>query len=143
MKDYLINWLSAMGIELTPLEMNSAVLAAIIIISVIIHWIFHKVVIKVVEKMTRKSRNTWRKMLFEEKLFSRLAFAVQGIILFIQTKLWLNPESLLHSLLQTLSLVWITLFVTLTFYSLVDVFAYITRKNKRTDNLIVRRRNKR
>lgn len=135
MKDHLISWLSAMNVELTPLQMNLAVVAVIIIISVLIHWIFHRIVIKLVKKITGKSRNTWRKILFEKKLFSRLALTVQGIILFIQTSLWLNPQSLLHSVLQNLSLIWITLFITLTLYSLVDVFAYFTRKNKRTSNL--------
>jgi miniconductance mechanosensitive channel len=135
MKEYLISWLLAMGVELTPLQTNLVVLAVIIIISVFIHWIFHQIVIKLVKKMTSKSRHTWRKMLFEKKLFSRLALTIQGIILFIQTSLWLSPESLSHYLLQNLSLIWITLFITLTLYSLVDVFAYLTRKNKRTSNL--------
>ncbi len=135
MKEYLISWLSATGLQLTPLQLNVAVLAVIIIISAIIHWVFHQVVIKLVEKMTRKTRHTWRKMLFEEKLFSRLAFTVQGIILFMQTALWLDPQSLLHTIVQTSSLIWITLFMALSLFSLVDVFAYLTRKNKRTSNL--------
>jgi miniconductance mechanosensitive channel len=135
MKDYFISWLSAMGIQLTPLQTNLAVVAFILIISLIIHWVFHQIVIKLVKKMTGKSRNTWRKILFEKKLFKRLALTIQGVILFIQTSLWLNPQSMLHSILQNLSLIWITLFITLTLYSLVDVFAYFTRKNKRTSNL--------
>jgi miniconductance mechanosensitive channel len=135
MKDYLISWLSAIGVELTSLQTNLAVVAVILIFSLIIHWIFHQIVIKLVKRITGQSRNTWRKILFEKKLFSRLALTVQGIILFIQTSLWLNPQSMLHSILQNLSLIWITLFITLTLYSLVDVFAYFTRKNKRTSNL--------
>lgn len=135
MKDYLINWLTAMNIQLTPAQMSLTLLVVIIIISLIIHWIFHQVVHKLVKKLTHQSRHIWHKMLFEEKLFNRLALTVQGIILFIQTDLWINPESKLHGILQTLSLLWITLFVTLTLYSMVDVFAYLTRKNERTKNL--------
>ena len=138
MKDYLISWLSTMGIVLTPLQMNIAVLAVILFISIIIHLVFHQVAIKLVEKMTRKTRHTWRKMLFEEKLFSRLAFTIQGIILLMQTKLWLNSASLFHTILQTLSLIWITLFITLTLFSLVDVIEYFTQKNKRTRNLPIK-----
>ena len=127
-----------MDIQLTALQMNLAVLAVILFISIIIHLVFHQVAIKLVEKMTRQSRHAWRKMLFEEKLFSRLALSVQGIILFMQTNLWLNPESVFHTILQTLSLIWITLFITLTLFSLVDVFEYFTQKNKRTRNLPIK-----
>lgn len=135
MKDYLINWLSAVGIELSAWQLNLILLAVILIISLLIHWVFHQVVIKLIEKMTRQSRRTWRKMLFEEKLFTRLAFAVQGLILYLQVALWLNPDSLFYFSLQTLALLWITLSTTLSLFSLVDVFAYLTRNNKRTKNL--------
>ena len=135
MKDYLINWLNTLGIVLTPLQMSLTLLAFILIISVVIHLSFHQVVIKLIKKLTRQSRQTWRKILFEKKLFSRLAFIVQGIILYMQVSLWLNPKGIFYSSLQTFSLLWITLFITLSLFSLVDVFAYLTRKNKRTRNL--------
>lgn len=135
MKDYLASWLFAVGVELTPLQMNMTLLAVIILISLIIHWVFHKVVIKLIEKMTRQSRQTWRKMLFEERLFSRLAFTVQGIILYVQVAVWLNPGSMFYLTLQTTSLLWITLSITLSLFSMVDVFAFLTRNNKSTHNL--------
>ncbi len=135
MKDYIKHWFTEFGIELTQLQMGLVMVAVIVIISLLIHWLFHKVMVKVVDKMTRRSRHLWRAILFEKKLFSRLALTVQGIIIYIQINLWLNPETALFNWLQTLTLLWITLFLLLTIFSLVDGLGYIAREHKRTRNL--------
>lgn len=135
MKDYIKEWLAISGLELTPLYMSLAILLVILVISIVIHLVFHKVVSKLVETLTRKTRHTWQILLFEGKLFSRLAFAIQGIILLAQAGLWLNPASIIYSWIHTLSQIWIAVFVTLTLFSLVDAFAYITRENERTRDL--------
>lgn len=135
MKDYIKDWLSPFGIELTQVQMGIAVLLVIIVISLAIHWLLHHVIFKMVEKMARTNRHTWRKAFFEEKLFSRLALTVQGIIINIQVVLWLSPKSMLFNWLQTLSLLWVALFAMLTLFSVVDAFGYMTRQNERTKNL--------
>ncbi len=135
MKSYIKHWLVQFGIELSQLQMALVMVGVIVIISLLIHWLFHQVMVKVVEKMTRKSRRIWRVVLFEEKLFSRLATTVQGIIIYIQINLWLNPDTALYNWLQTLTFLWIILFLLLTIFSLVDAFSYMARKNKRTRNL--------
>ncbi|KAA3638355.1 MAG: miniconductance mechanosensitive channel [Proteobacteria bacterium] len=135
MKEYIKHWLTEFGFQLSQLQMTLVMVAVIIVISLLIHWLFHKVMVKVVDKMTRQSRHLWRAILFEKKLFSRLALTVQGIIIFIQINLWLNPETTLFIWLQTLTLLWITLFLLLTAFSLVDGFGYMAREHKRTRNL--------
>src|SRR5690554_3601857 len=135
MKDYIKEWLSPFGIELTQMQMAIAVLLVIVVISVAIHWLLHQVVFKMVEKMARNGRRTWRKAFFEEKLFSRLALTVQGVIINIQVVLWLNPETVIFNWLQTLSLLWVALFAMLTLFSVVDAFGYMARQNPRTKNL--------
>jgi len=135
MKDYIKEWLSPFGIELTQMQMAIAVLLVIVVISVAIHWLLHRVVFKMVEKMARNGRRTWRKAFFEEKLFSRLALTVQGVIINIQVVLWLNPETVIFNWLQTLSLLWVALFAMLTLFSVVDAFGYMARQNPRTKNL--------
>ncbi|MCX7544134.1 mechanosensitive ion channel family protein [Marinicella gelatinilytica] len=135
MKDFIKHWFTEFGIELSQLQMGLVMVGVIVIISLLIHWLFHKVMVKVVDKMTRKSRHIWRAILFEKKLFSRLALTVQGIIIFIQINLWLNPEGALFTWLQTLTLLWITLFLLLTLFSLVNGLGYMARQHERTRDL--------
>lgn len=135
MKDFIKHWFAEFGIELSQLQMGLVMVGVIVVISLLIHWLFHKVMVKVVDKMTRKSRHIWRAILFEKKLFSRLALTVQGIIIYIQINLWLNPEGALFTWLQTLTLLWITLFLLLTLFSLVNGLGYMARQHERTRDL--------
>ena len=135
MKDYIKHWFTEFGIELSQLQMALVMVGVIVLISLLIHWLFHKVMVKAIDKMTRKSRHIWRAIFFEKKLFSRLALTVQGIIIFIQINLWLNPETALFNWLQTLTRLWITLFLLLTVFSLINGLGYMAREHKRTRNL--------
>lgn len=135
MKDYIKHWFAEFGIELVQWQMGLVMIGVIIIIALLVHWLFHRVMHNLVDKLTRKSRRLWRDILFEEKLFSRLALTIQGIIIFIQIRLWLNPDTTLFNWLQTLTLLWITLFVLLTVFSLIDGIGYMAREHKRTRNL--------
>mgnify|MGYP000268281113 FL=1 len=135
MKNNIKDWLLPFGIELSQLQMALAVILIIAVISLVIHVILHRVVLKNVEKMTRNNRRSWRTVLFEEKLFSRLALTLQGVLIHVQTILWLNEGSTLREVLSAMSLLWIILFVMLTCFSVLDAFGYFARQNKRTKNL--------
>ncbi|MEP1741172.1 MAG: mechanosensitive ion channel domain-containing protein [Kangiellaceae bacterium] len=135
MRDYINEWLSLLDISLTSIQMSIAVVTVIVLISALIHLIFHQVVSQLVRKLTRKGRKTWEAILFERHLFSRLALTIQGIILYIQAGLWLNPKYVFHDWIQNLSQVWIVIFMTLTLFSVVDAMAFLMRQNKRTKNL--------
>jgi miniconductance mechanosensitive channel len=135
MRDYINEWLSFFNISLTSIQMSLAVVVVIVLISALIHLIFHQIVSRLVRKLTRKGRQTWEAILFERHLFSRLALTIQGIILFIQAGLWLNPKYFFHDWLQNISQFWIVIFMTLTLFSVVDALAYLMRQNERTKNL--------
>lgn len=135
MKEYIKHWFAEFGIELVQWQTALVMVGVIVVTALLVHWLFHRVMHNVVDKLTRKSRRLWRDILFEEKLFSRLALTVQGIIIFIQIRLWLNQDTTLFNWLQTLTLLWITLFILLTIFSLVDGVGYMAREHKRTRNL--------
>lgn len=134
MKNHLNQWLTDAGLELTSLQMTLVILTSIVLISLVIHWFFHKVVIKKIAKFARKSRRGWL-VLIEDKFLSRLALTTQGVLFFVQVALWVNHKSIFYHAIQTLTVIWITVFAALTLFSLVDAFGYMTRKNKRTKNL--------
>ncbi len=138
MKNYIQLWLTEFDLDLSPIQIALVMVAVIALTSIIIHLLFHRVMVKVVDRMTRQSRRIWRVVLFEEKLFSRLALTVQGVIIFIQINLWLESNNLLFTWLHTLTLLWITLFLLLTMFSLTDALGYIVKENKRTHNLPIK-----
>lgn len=138
MKDQIKDWFSPLGIELSQLQMALMVILVIAVISLVIHLILHRVVLHSLEKMARNSRRSWRTVLFEEKLFSRLALALQGVLIHVQSNLWLNEGSTLREFLSSVTLLWVILFVMLALFSLIDAFAYFARENKRTKNLPIK-----
>ncbi len=122
------------GLELTPVQMTLSILAIIFVISLLIHLFFHKVLIKFIARFARKSRRNWR-ILIEDKFLSRLALTAQGLIINLQASLWLNHASIYYSVIQNISIIWSVVFFSMTLFSLVDAFAYLTKMNKRTRNL--------
>ena len=135
MQDYIQEWFTQAGLQITPFQQSLVVIAIIVVTSAVIHLLLHRVISKLVEQLARKSRRAWRQILFEGKLFSRLAYSVQGVIISVQAGLWLNPEYFFYGWIQTLAQIWIALFVTLTLFSLVDALSQITSGNSRTKSL--------
>lgn len=134
MKNIFNEWFSALGLELSPIQNTLLILSAIVLISVVIHWFFHRILIKLIDRFARKSRRNWR-VLIEDKFLSRLALTAQGLIFLVQVSLWINHKSIFYLVIHNMTVIWIIVFTTLTLYSLVDAFGYLTRKNKRTKNL--------
>ncbi len=137
MRNFIKNLLSQWGVELTQVQIALGVLAVIVLTALVVHWLLHRVLSGLVRKMTHRRQKTWRVVLFKEKLFSRLAFTVQSFIVYLQAVLWLNPDSLLRIFLQTTALLSIVLFLLLTVFALLDAFAYITTRSRRSQNLPV------
>lgn len=137
MRDFVKNLLTAQGVELTQFQANLAILIVIILTAVLIHWLLHRVIRGLVKKLTGSNHATWTVVLFEAKLFSRMAFTIQSVIIYLQAVLWLRTDSLLRSFLQILALLSIVLFVLLSIFALLDAFVHITNKSRRSHDLPV------
>ena len=120
LKGLIMPWLKAYIPEYAAMAYTAAVLLLIGLISAAIHFILHRVVLTWVGSRARSARQVWRQAFFERKLFNRLALTLQGIIIYIQAVLWLNSDSVLLSVLQTMTLLWILLYGLLSLFSLLD-----------------------
>ncbi|GJL51382.1 MAG: hypothetical protein NPIRA01_26090 [Nitrospirales bacterium] len=127
-KSLLMEWLNATIPEYSTLLYTAAILMWIAIISLAIHLILHRVVLKWVAKRAMNARQLWRHILFESKLYNRLAFTLQGVIFHIQAGLWLSSESVLLPLVETASDFWIMLYGLLSFFSLLDAVLRISQQ---------------
>jgi miniconductance mechanosensitive channel len=138
MRDFIRNLLSAQGIELTQFQSSLAIFAIIIFTALLVHWLLHRVISRLVKRLTLQGEKIWREVLFEDKLFRRLALTIQSAIVYLQAVLWLRPEALLRSWLQNLSLLFMVLFLLLTAFSLLDAVARIMQRSQRSQDLPLR-----
>lgn len=132
MQQQFTEWLKKHGVEFSDITGLASVLGLIVLISLIVHLILHRVVLRFVENRARKSEKLWKRSLFENKLFNRFALMIQGIIIYIQAGLWLTPDSVALNWVQTLTLLWIQLFVLLTIFSFLDALYLMGQKKTET-----------
>ncbi|WP_223668419.1 mechanosensitive ion channel family protein [Kangiella shandongensis] len=138
MQQQFSQWLQAQGYEFSDITALLSVLGLILVISIAIHFIFHRIVLRFVERMAQKSRRRWRTVFFERKLFSRIAFILQGVIIYIQASLWLKPDTVVLEWIQTVTILWILLYILLTVFSLLDALLDMSQGESRLKGLPLR-----
>lgn len=88
----LISQIAALGIEITPTRSLMIIFGIILFTAVVVHLILHKVVLRAFEKRALASSHLWLQIITQNKLFHRLAFTLQGIIVNVQAVLWLQKR---------------------------------------------------
>ncbi|ENS5126380.1 mechanosensitive ion channel family protein, partial [Salmonella enterica] len=74
------------------------------------------------------SSRLWLQIITQNKLFHRLAFTLQGIIVNIQAALWLQKGSEAADILTTCAQLWIMTYALLSLFSLLDVIFNLSQK---------------
>lgn len=127
---YLMGWLDTYTPQNADLVYALVVLFWIAFVSIAIHLILHRVVLKWVRSQAASGRHLWQKALFEHKTFSRLALTLQGGIIQIQARLWLDSQSALLKAIETAMLLWMILFATSAFFALLNTVRDIFQKTQ-------------
>ncbi|MGO2508398.1 mechanosensitive ion channel family protein [Vibrio hibernica] len=96
-------------------------LGLIVLISIVIHIVLHRGVLVWIKYRIDKSKITWRYVLFRGKLFNHIALLIQGIVIAIQTNLWLSADSAFRDVILTVVGLWIIWFAMLSLFSLLNV----------------------
>lgn len=138
MKQYLHYWLELAGLGNSELAYLVAVCALILVISLLIHFVFHRVVLRLVRERSHTSKKRWKKTLFGHALFTRIALAVQGAIVYAQARFWLDSEAPALPLIEALAHLWVTLFTLLSVFSLLDALEEISRDTRMYSRLPLR-----
>lgn len=121
MLSYIHYWLDAFSIPYAEPIALAAVLAVILLISLLVNSILHRSVLPFLRRRAEAGRYQWAKSLMQCKLFSRIALLVQGILLKLQTELFLYDSIQVHNALIVFSQIWMMIFALLVFFSLLDV----------------------
>lgn len=124
----LISQIAALGIEITPTRSLMIIFGIILFTAVVVHLILHKVVLRAFEKRALASSHLWLQIITQNKLFHRLAFTLQGIIVNVQAVLWLQKGSEAAEILTTVAQLWVMIYAMLSFFSLLDVILKLAQK---------------
>ncbi len=138
MKEPLFNWLASLGLEVTPLLATGVILLVILLTALIIHLLLHRVVLRLLEHAAQKSRGQWDDVFFKYKLFKHLALTLQGVILYVQARIWLEPGSAALSFIEVVTHLWILLYGLLSLFSLLNTLQDFALSSKALRQLPLR-----
>lgn len=123
MKSAVFEVIESLGITVTPLVANLTVIAFIALTAIVVHLLIHRVLLAYLAAQTEKSFQWLHTACFKHSLINRIALLLQGIILYVQARLWLATDSPLLSFIEVVTHLWIMLFALLSVYSLLDTIA--------------------
>lgn len=121
MQHQIVFWLHRFDVPYaTPLSL-AIVIGIVLLISFIAHLLLHRAVLPMLKRRAYASNQQWPKSLIDNHLFNRFALLLQGVLLNIQTDLFLANSEPLHAVLLVVSQVWMMLFLLLMLFSLLDI----------------------
>lgn len=125
---HLTRWLHSLGVEPSIYLTVLIALGLILLLSIIIHFLLHTVVLGSIKYYHARSPHFWSQMLIEHKLFSRLSFTLQGVIISMQASLWLAPDTKAYEVIKVCAQTWILIYALLSFFALCDILFSWSRK---------------
>ena len=120
MKQQLIDWMNRLGVPDGEQFYLIAVALVILLVSLALHFVLHRVVMRFLERGHERGLRGWRRAVLGHKLFSRLALTLQGGVVFVMARGFLDLESPLLAFVETLTHLWIILFALLSLFSALD-----------------------
>lgn len=130
MLETLTLWLQKFDIEIERVIQLAEALGLIAAISIAIHLVLHRGVLLWLKRHTHHEQSVWRNALFKEHLFSRVALLIQGVVIAVQTQLWLSPNTFAYDVLHTLTSLWIVVFGMLATYSVLNVLELLISRTQ-------------
>lgn len=124
----LISELEKYGIEPGQTPYLVVMAGIILLTAIIVHFILHKIVLKNIERRAQASSSLTLQVFTQNKLFHRLAFVIQGVIVNVQAVLWLKAGSDELMVVSTCAQLWIMLYALLSIFSLLDVINGLSHK---------------
>lgn len=120
LQEFLITWLESYIPSHAELAFDGLVLAWLALFTVFVHYFLHGPVFGLVTKLATKAKGNWQYLLLTNKLFQRVAFIIQAIVLQVQAGLWFESTNSLLWVIKVVTDQWILLFSLLVFFSFLD-----------------------
>ncbi len=130
MKEMFFNWLSGMGVDVTPMMALVIALGFIVLTAMVLHLVLHRILLVRLVGLLGKTKQMWLPPQLQQRLFYRLAFVFQGAVLFGQAEIWLPKASESLALIELLAQLWILLFLLLALFALLDCLLSLSRHTR-------------
>lgn len=130
MKEIFFNWLTGMGVEVSSLMALVIALGFIVLTALLLHLMLHRILLVRLVGLLGKTRQEWLPSQLQQRLFYRLALALQGAVLLGQAEIWLPRASDSLLLIEMLAQLWILLFLLLAMFTLLDCLLSISRHTR-------------
>ncbi|MDT8322432.1 MAG: mechanosensitive ion channel family protein, partial [Xanthomonadales bacterium] len=127
MKKELLKWLESFGLGDSEYVYFLLVIGLIVVVSLVIHLVLHRVVLRFLKRGRQAGRTIWQRAFAGHKLFSRVALALQGVVVFVMASAFLDADSPALQFIETLTHLWIILFALLGLFSLLNAIEEISR----------------
>lgn len=124
----LTTFLKQYGIEPDHPTSLIVIFGIIFLTALIVHFILHRIVLRAFERRAQGSSRLWLQIITGNKLFHRLAFMLQGMIVNLQAVLWLQKGSDAALILSTCAQLWVMIYALMSFFSLLDVIAGLSHR---------------
>jgi miniconductance mechanosensitive channel len=137
MKDALTALLARWGVDETSLAYALTVIGLIAVVTGLVHLIVHRVLLRALTRFTSSSRRSGVRV-FDARLAARLALSAQGVVVYVMGRAFLPPEHWTLELLETVTHLWILLFIVLALFALLDGIERFSRGSRAGDRLPLR-----
>lgn len=131
MQEIISSWLTNQHfISDTYIVLSTTIIGCAIILflcSISFYLTKHQILV-IIHKIITKSKNTWDDLLFEHKVFSRIALLVPFIILLFLTPIFISLDSLLATFLIIFAKIAICFQVALSISSILNVINHVYRE---------------
>lgn len=130
MKEMFFNWLSGLGVDVTPMMALVIALGFIVLTAMVLHLVLHRILLVRLVGLLGKTKQMWLPPQLQQRLFYRLAFVFQGAVLLGQAEIWLPKASESLALIELLAQLWILLFLLLGLFALLDCLLSLSRHTR-------------
>ena len=130
MKEMFFNWLSGLGVDVTPMMALVIALGFIVLTAMVLHLVLHRILLVRLVGLLGKTKQMWLPPQLQQRLFYRLAFVFQGSVLLGQAEIWLPKASESLALIELLAQLWILLFLLLALFALLDCLLSLSRHTR-------------
>lgn len=130
MKEMFFNWLSGLGVDVTPMMALVIALGFIVLTAMVLHLVLHRILLVRLVGLLGKTKQMWLPPQLQQRLFYRLAFVFQGAVLLGQAEIWLPKASESLALIELLAQLWILLFLLLSLFALLDCLLSLSRHTR-------------
>ncbi|MDM5076005.1 mechanosensitive ion channel family protein [Aeromonas media] len=130
MKEIFFNWLSGLGVDVTPMIALVIALGFIVLTALALHLVLHRILLVRLVGLLGKTKQVWLPPQLQQRLFYRLALVLQGAVLLGQAEIWLPKASDSLQLIEMLAQLWILLFLLLALFALLDCLLSVSRHTR-------------